>query len=75
MIQQEIVKLAPRGQIVIPKVFRDMLRLKIGQRLFVKKEGEKLVVEKAYFNDSALYEDLKQKRLDKKLRAQGEVFV
>lgn len=75
MIQQEVVKLAPRGQIVIPKIFRDMLHLKIGERLFVKKEGQKLVVEKAHFNDSAHYEDIKQKRLDKRLHAQGEIFV
>lgn len=75
MTQQELVKLAPRGQIVIPKVFRDMLRMKIGSRLLVKREGERLTIEKATFNDVAHYEDVKQRRLDEKLRKEGEMFV
>jgi AbrB family looped-hinge helix DNA binding protein len=75
MIKQELVKLAPRGQIVIPKRFRDDLQLEIGCRLMVCEVDGKLIVEKARINEAALYEDRKQKRLDQQLRDEGELFV
>lgn len=75
MIEQEIVKIAPRGQIVIPKRFRKALHLGIGNRMLVKETAGKLILEKVHFNEISHYEELKQKRLDHRLREEGEVFV
>ncbi len=75
MINQEIVKIAPRGQIVIPKRFRKALHLEIGSRIIVKETAGKLILEKVHFNEIAHYEELKQKKLDQRLHEEGEVFV
>lgn len=75
MIQQEVVKIAPRGQIVIPQRFRKALHLEVGNRILVKETGGKLILEKMHFNELAHYEEAKQKRLDHRLREEGEIFV
>lgn len=75
MMDQEIVKIAPRGQIVIPKKFREVLHLEIGNRMFIKETAGKLILEKVHFNEMGHYEEIKQKRLDYRLREEGEVFV
>lgn len=75
MIHQEVVKIAPRGQIVIPQRFRKALHLEVGNRILVKETAGKLILEKMHFNELAHYEELKQKRLDRRLREEGEIFV
>ncbi len=75
MIQQEVVKIAPRGQIVIPQRFRKALHLEVGNRILVKEAAGKLILEKMHFNELAHYEEVKQKRLDHRLREEGEIFV
>lgn len=60
---------------MIPKKFRKTLHLEIGNRMFVKETAGKLILEKMHFNEMGHYEELKQKRLDHRLREEGEVFV
>ncbi len=44
VIMQEESKVGPRGQIVIPKVFRDALRLRPGERMLVELQGDRIVL-------------------------------
>lgn len=72
---QELAKLSERGQIVIPKRIRDDLKLKAGSRLIVKEVDNQIIVEELRFNEEAVYDELKQKKLDGRLRKEGETFV
>jgi len=44
MITEKYVKIGERGQVVIPKVMRDMLHLKHSQTLRIKNIGNELVM-------------------------------
>ncbi len=43
---EEIVKVSPRGQIVIPIDIRTELDIKAGDRLLVRKENGQIVIQK-----------------------------
>jgi AbrB family looped-hinge helix DNA binding protein len=43
---EEIVKVSPRGQIVIPIDIRKELDIKTGDRLLVKKDGGQITIQK-----------------------------
>ena len=75
MIHQEVVKIAPRGQIVIPKKFRKALHLEIGNRILVKETRGKLILEKMNFNELAHYEELKQKNVDTGMGVERTVAI
>jgi AbrB family looped-hinge helix DNA binding protein len=43
---EEIVKVSPRGQIVIPIDIRSELDIRTGDRLLVKKDGGQITIQK-----------------------------
>ena len=52
MIEREI-KVGPKGQIVIPKVFRSALKINPGSKVVVRLENGRVVVEKKRTPDAA----------------------
>lgn len=46
MSEVELVKISPRGQIVIPKDIREILKLEGGERLVVKAQGGVILLKK-----------------------------
>ncbi len=46
MRQDFIVKVTRKGQVTIPKKFRDILNIKEGDSLYVRLEGDKVVLTK-----------------------------
>lgn len=46
MSETELVKVSPRGQVVIPKELRDLLDIKGGDRLVARAEGDVILLKK-----------------------------
>lgn len=46
MSETDLVKVSPRGQVVIPKDLRDLLGLKGGDRLLARADGDVIMLKK-----------------------------
>ena len=54
-------KISSKGQIVLPKIFRDEYGLSPGQSVIIKEEGGKLVIEKPKVSIKDLLEQTSKK--------------
>ena len=54
-------KVSSKGQVVLPKIFRDEYGLRPGQRVTIKEEGGKLIIEKPNVSIKQLLEDTAKK--------------
>jgi AbrB family looped-hinge helix DNA binding protein len=55
MIEEEM-KVGPKGQVVIPKIFRNALKINPGTKVMVRLENDHVVVEKRAFDAAAEFE-------------------
>jgi AbrB family looped-hinge helix DNA binding protein len=51
---EEEMKVGPKGQVVIPSVFRSVLKISPGSKVVVRLEDDRVVVEKKKIPDVAL---------------------
>lgn len=49
------MKVGPKGQVVIPKIFRESLRMGPGSEVFISEEEGRLVVEKPQMDPIAVF--------------------
>jgi AbrB family looped-hinge helix DNA binding protein len=54
MLVEEEMKVGPKGQVVIPRVFRSALKIAPGSKVIVRLENDRVVVEKRKTLDAAL---------------------
>jgi AbrB family looped-hinge helix DNA binding protein len=59
---EEEMKVGPKGQVVIPSVFRNALKISAGSKVVVRLENDKVVVEKKKAPDVALESEKMAKR-------------
>jgi len=52
------MKIGPKGQVVIPAVFRKALKISPGSKVVFKLENEKVILEKQTFDAAAAFEQL-----------------
>ncbi|MDH2902131.1 MAG: AbrB/MazE/SpoVT family DNA-binding domain-containing protein [archaeon] len=55
MIEEEM-KVGPRGQVVIPRIFRNALKISPGSKVILRLENDRVVVEKRTFDAAAEFE-------------------
>jgi AbrB family looped-hinge helix DNA binding protein len=51
---EEEMKVGPKGQVVIPRVFRSAMKITPGSKVIVRLENDKIIVEKKKAQDVAL---------------------
>jgi AbrB family looped-hinge helix DNA binding protein len=54
MLVEEEMKVGPKGQVVIPRLFRSALKISPGSKVVVRLENDRVVVEKKKVLDAAL---------------------
>ena len=60
MIKQE-TKVGPKGQIVIPKMFRDQKKIYPGDRVFVELREDSIIIEKSVEDSIKIFEEVSKK--------------
>ena len=60
MIKQEM-KVGPKGQIVIPKLFREQKRIHPGDRVFIELKKEGIVIDKPLEDPISIFERVSKK--------------
>ncbi len=58
---EEEMKVGPKGQVVIPHKMRKALKISPGSKLVFKLAGEKLTVEKPFFDSVGVFVGIAQK--------------
>jgi AbrB family looped-hinge helix DNA binding protein len=58
---EEGMRVGPKGQVVIPAVFRKALKISPGSKVVFKLENEKVILEKQSFDAAAAFEQLAKK--------------
>lgn len=53
---EEEMKVGPKGQVVIPQIFRNALKISPGSKVIVRLENDRVVVEKRTFDAVAEFE-------------------
>ncbi|MDA4130266.1 MAG: AbrB/MazE/SpoVT family DNA-binding domain-containing protein [Thaumarchaeota archaeon] len=53
MLVEEEMKVGPKGQVVIPRVFRSALKISPGTKVIVRLENERVVLEKKKMPNAA----------------------
>jgi AbrB family looped-hinge helix DNA binding protein len=53
MLIEEEMKVGPKGQVVIPRVFRSALKISPGMKVTVRLENERVILEKKKTQDAA----------------------
>jgi len=60
MIKQE-TKVGPKGQIVIPKIFREHKKIYPGDKVFVELREDSIVIEKTTKDSLKIFEEISKK--------------
>ncbi|MBS3155667.1 AbrB/MazE/SpoVT family DNA-binding domain-containing protein [Candidatus Woesearchaeota archaeon] len=60
MIRQEM-KVGPKGQIVIPKIFREHKKIYPGDRIFVELREDSIIIEKSTKDALKVFEEISKK--------------